>query len=83
MKFLPESKIDIVNQLAAAICTETCATERCGLCQLHQLKSGIDLVLGEQRPVEEAIEAMVSNYRDNISHANDKYDRYVMNGKVR
>lgn len=53
MRFMPESKINAVNELAELICREMCGSDNCGLCQLANLSSGIDMALGDKMPVEE------------------------------
>ncbi len=76
MKFLPENKIDAANELAALICHEMCSSDNCGLCQLANLSSGIDMAMGDKMPVEEVKAIMLRNFRNTISEANAKYDRY-------
>lgn len=79
MKALFENKIDIVNRIAESICRDMCSSDNCGLCQLAQLKTGIDLTLGEGVPVDEAVLAIKDSFRSMIADVNHKYDiRYRM-----
>jgi len=74
MNCLSGDKINIVNQIAETICAQTCSSGNCSLCQLNQLRFGIDSVFGQKMSVEAAIERMIENYRITISNANSKYD---------
>ena len=81
MRYLSENKIDAVNQIAAAICHRMCSSDKCGLCQLNQLRHGIEMALGDKMPVEEVVATMINNFRNTIETANAKYDRYIFLGE--
>ena len=74
MKYLSENKIDMVNQIAEAICTYTCSSDNCGMCQLAQLKSGIEFVFADHITCEDAVKKVIDNFRVSVSKANAKYD---------
>jgi hypothetical protein len=83
MKALPESSIDIVNDIATLICREMCGSDKCGLCQLFSLRTGIDMAFGDKLPIEEVKATMIQNFRMLINEANDKYDnRYEFHEAV-
>ncbi len=74
MRVLTEDKIDIVNQIAVAICKKLCVADKCGECEFGYLKTGIDLAFGEGMSVEDIIEMLVDKHQVAISQANRKYD---------
>ena len=83
MKVLSESKINIVNQIAAAICKRMCVANNCSGCPIGYLGTGIDSVFGKGVDVEKAIELLIMGHNKAISLANKKYDdgRYKLHAK--